>query len=136
MSRRSEVVIRVLLVDDDALLRSSYAEMLGDAGYHVTQAGTGRIALNMLRMIRFDILVTDVIMPDMDGLELIRAVRTFDADLRIIAISGGGTQFDYDYLPCADAFGADAGLLKPFAPDHLLDLISSGANRAGGPDRI
>ena len=117
--------MRVLLVDDDDVTREVLADILAEAGHHVVEAATGRVALDRLRRSRFDVLVTDVIMPEMDGLELIRAVRLVDTNLQIIAMSAGGSQFGFDFLPYANAFGANGMILKPVQPDELLELIGS-----------
>jgi len=113
----------ILLVDDDATIRFGCAHVLEREGYRVTQAETGRVALQLLRRKKFDILITDVIMPEMDGLELIRSVRAVDPDIRIIAMSGGSFRLDLDFLSFASAFGANASLMKPFASHQLLDLL-------------
>ncbi len=117
--------MRILLADDDDVTREVLADMLAEAGHHVVEASTGRVALDRLRRAHFDVLITDVIMPEMDGLELIRAVRLVDTNLRIIAMSAGGSQFGFDFLPYANAFGANGNILKPVQPDELLELIGS-----------
>jgi CheY-like chemotaxis protein len=115
-------MIRVLLVDDDAVTRGRCAHALSVSGCKVVAMESGRSALTALRIERFDVLVTDLVMPGMDGHELIRAVRAFDPKLCIIAMSGRARR-GLDLLPTANALGADAALEKPFAPIRLIDLV-------------
>ena len=116
-------MLRILLVDDDDVARETLADMLAENGYHVVEAKTGRVAMDRLRRASFDLLITDLIMPEMDGLELIRAVRAQDTELPIIAMSAAGSQFGFDFLPYAKAFGANGMILKPVKLEELIKLI-------------
>jgi CheY-like chemotaxis protein len=69
-------------------------------------------------------LITDIVMPEMDGVETLRAARQLDPDLPILAISGGGSFDPKDYLGIAQAFGATAVLPKPFRPAELVEMVS------------
>lgn len=121
--------MRLLFAEDDELLRETILADLEDAGYAVTAAANGAEALQALDQNRFDLLVTDIMMPVMDGLELILAVRGRKLDLRILAISGGGagrldsSSYGTDVLRVAERFGADAVLAKPFLPSQLIAAI-------------
>lgn len=115
--------ISVLVVDDDAMLREFIAQLLTRRGYAVMQAENGRHALTMVDGHMFRVVITDIVMPDMEGLATIRQLRArLGGATRIIAISGEGGDRTH-YLRHAAAFGADATLEKPFAPPELLSLI-------------
>jgi DNA-binding response OmpR family regulator len=94
-----------------------------NAGHQVTTAPNGAAALRALESGTFDVIVTDIVMPDMEGLELIRKVRKTHASLPIIAMSGGGTGSTQDYLALAANFGAAKTLEKPFALEDLTAAI-------------
>jgi CheY-like chemotaxis protein len=108
----------VLLVEDDRDTREMYSEYLSYSGLHVTEAPTGRRALESVRSHRPDVVVTDLAMPEMDGRELSRRLRSdrMTSDLPIIAVSG-------QLAPGERVAGADVVLEKPCAPDHLLHVI-------------
>ena len=108
----------VLLVEDDRDTREMYSEYLSYSGLHVTEARTGRRALESVRSRRPDVVVTDLAMPEMDGRELSRRLRSDrrTSDLPIIAVSG---QASYR----AREAGADVVLEKPCEPDTLLHVI-------------
>ncbi len=79
---------RILLVDDDDEVRAVTCDMIGELGYRIESVGTGEEALARIRVERFDLLITDVLMPGMNGVELARRVRTLDANLPILFSSG------------------------------------------------
>jgi CheY-like chemotaxis protein len=108
----------VLLVEDDRDTREMYSEYLSYSGLHVTEARTGRRALESVRSHRPDVVVTDLAMPEMDGRELSRRLRSDRAtsDLPIIAVSG-------QLAPGERVAGADVVLEKPCEPDRLLHVI-------------
>src|SRR3954462_6304175 len=119
MSMRDEVrPPRVLLVEDDRDTREMYCEYLSFSGMDVTEARNGRGALERAANMLPDIVVTDIAMPEMDGLELSRRLRSQEAtrDVPIIAVSGQASDV-------AREAGADVVLDKPCEPDHLLHVI-------------
>lgn len=113
----------ILLVDDTPELRKTIERLLTGAGHAVTSAENGAAALRELDRATFDVIVTDIVMPDMEGLELIRKVRKTHASLPIIAMSGGGRGSTEDYLALAANFGAAKTLEKPFALEALKAAI-------------
>jgi CheY-like chemotaxis protein len=113
----------VLLVDDAPELRRTIERLLANAGHEVTSAANGTAALRALEGGTFDVIVTDIVMPDMEGLELIRKVRKTYASLPIIAMSGGGRAGAEDYLALASSFGAAKTLEKPFPTETLTAAI-------------
>jgi CheY-like chemotaxis protein len=108
----------VLLVEDDRDTREMYSEFLSHSGLRVAEAPSGRRALESANEQCPDVVVTDLAMPGMDGLELSRRLRSSPStcDVPIIAVSGNASER-------AREAGADVVLEKPCAPDHLLHVI-------------
>jgi DNA-binding response OmpR family regulator len=117
-------VPRILLVDDDELLRGTLHQILVRAGYDVDDAPNGKIAVRGYRRQRCDLVITDIVMPDEEGLGTIRELRRVDPNVKIIAISGGGLGKAGDYLGIAQMLGAMRTLAKPFLPETLLEMIA------------
>ena len=115
----------ILVVDDDAAFRAAVCRVLTGAGHKVAEAKDGARALEFLKSERPDILVTDIIMPDGDGIELINAVKWRYPTMRILAISGRGNLGPLDLLKMAAMVGADATLAKPLAPEDLKSRIAA-----------
>lgn len=116
---------RILVVEDNEAFRNVLTEMLIKAGYEVQAASNGNQALVMCEEFRPDLVITDIIMPDKEGLETIQEFQSRCPDLRIIAMSGGGKFGPDSYLPLAKKLGAKACLQKPFMRDELLSTIQS-----------
>jgi len=116
---------RILVVDDDEAVRTSVRQALKRFGHMVTEAADGAAALRSLESEAVDLVITDIIMPEMEGIETIRILRRDRPDLPIIAMSGGGRGRSEDYLGVARTFGAACVLRKPFSPDDLLAAIAT-----------
>ena len=97
--------------------------MLDGAGHHVAEASGGKEGLKHLRCEPVDLVITDILMPDVDGLEIIREVRKAEPAPRIVAITGGGSRGAMHYLEGAVEFGADYALAKPFSKSQLISTI-------------
>ena len=110
---------RILLVDDDDLSRGAIHKMLERLGYAVHSTNQASDALVRYKMEPADLVVTDLIMPDTDGLELIQGLRRIDPEARVLAISGGGRVDAEEYLSVARKFGAVEVLTKPFTSATL-----------------
>jgi len=117
--------VRVLIVDDNLELLESLAVLLNSAGHEVDTAASAAEALAKQCARPADVLITDIFMPDTDGLEAVAAFRRGWPRLKIIAMSGGGRVAKGNYLETARIVGADAMLRKPFAPGELLALLGS-----------
>jgi len=115
----------ILVVDDEPALREILSHVLVDAGHRVTGAANGKEASRLLATAAFDIVLTDVIMPEKDGMQVISELRKKFPEVRIIAMSGGGHVSRDQYLKIAKGLGAHALLEKPFANQQLLDTIES-----------
>ena len=116
--KRLEFAATILVVDDDSSLRGMLREFLTGLGFRVIEAGTGIGADKQLRNHPVDLLMIDLVMPDREGIETIRAVRAEFAGLPILAMSGSEL-----YLNGAALLGADMVLQKPFDLDRLQELL-------------
>lgn len=112
----------ILLIDDDELLRGVLAKALEHHGHSVTQAGDGRLGVELARATKFDVVITDLVMPVQEGVETILMLRREHARLPIIAISGGVSNSGL-YLDIAARIGAQKVLAKPFMPQDLVRAI-------------
>jgi CheY-like chemotaxis protein len=115
----------ILVIDDDAFSRAAVQVLLEDEGYQVSCAVNGRDGLAIFRRLRPDLVVTDLIMPEMEGIETIRTLRSEWPGGSIIAMSGGARVGNADYLRMAKELGANAVLAKPFEPDDLIAMVES-----------
>lgn len=115
----------ILIIDDDAAVSQTLALILTRAGYQVSTAISGRKGLELLSNDAYDLVLTDIIMPELDGIEAIRRIRTDYPGLRVIAMSGGGQIDKADFLHMAEALGADRVLEKPVRGERLLELVGS-----------
>jgi len=116
---------RIVLFEDEAALRLLLAEVLEEAGHEVVSAGDGAASRDAGLMAAADVLITDLMMPGCDGLEVIANARAANPALRIIAMSGGGRTVTTDFLPMAQELGADRILHKPFLPDDLAAAVAA-----------
>jgi len=117
--------MRILVVDDNVDFLESMALLLGSAGYETETTNDGKKALALNDHQPADLLITDIFMPDTDGLETITQFRRRWPKLKIIALSGGGEVVRVDYLRMANRFGADATMRKPVEPRELLRTVAA-----------
>lgn len=110
---------QILLIDDDDMVRLTLVRGLERAGHSVTAAPDGTDGVTAFFDGGFDAVVTDILMPEQEGIETLRRIRAMDGDVPIIAISGGGAQVGTGYLDMASKLGADATLDKPVSADSL-----------------
>lgn len=116
----------ILVIEDDEDIRQMICEILEEEGYDTLQAANGIEGIEMLRKHQeIGIIVTDLLMPEKEGIETITDIRKDYPRLRILAISGGGICIPESYLSLAKAMGADATLSKPFGTQELLDAIEN-----------
>jgi DNA-binding response OmpR family regulator len=116
---------RVLVLEDDGALGIIMRSALEDAGHEVILAADGRIGLRVFGASKFEVVITDMLMPDMDGIEIVRTLRAYRSAVKIVAVSGGGALDHGDLLGTARRLGADATLAKPFTPHALRDLVAA-----------
>jgi DNA-binding response OmpR family regulator len=110
-------------MDDDELLRGALRVALEAAGYEVMEAADGDAGLRLQHEHPADLVLVDIFMPERDGLEVIKALRTEILQPQIIAMSGGGRTGQIEVLRAAATFGVARTLLKPFQPRDLLTAI-------------
>lgn len=115
---------RVLVVDDDDAIRHLCRVVLESAGYVVSVAANGADALRLVREMPMDLVVCDIFMPEMDGIETISELGKHWQACKVIAISGGSGDLP-DFLPVARHLGALRTLAKPFTPLALLSAVGS-----------
>ena len=115
---------KILLIDDEATVRATLRDMLEEAGHEVLEAGDGDEGLAVLDANTADAVITDLIMPQKEGIETIREVRARFPAMKILAISGGSAGH-MDYLEFAQKLGADKVLSKPLDFDELAQTVSA-----------
>ncbi len=115
--------MRILLIDDDDQLRVVIREQLESVGYEVVSARNGREGIQCYSASPTDLVITDLWMPEHEGLEIIRALRRVSPAPKIIAMLGDGRSDDLDWLLVAKKLGAQRVLHKPFRPRDLLGAI-------------
>src|SRR5258706_5328175 len=116
---------RILLIDDDDGVRSAFQNILRAAGHEVAAHGCGRAALAAAEAAAFDLVLTDVLMPDMDGVEILRAFSKRAPRPRLVVMTGGSAMLGMDLLSIAPALGADGTIAKPFPAKDLVAAVTS-----------
>ncbi len=114
---------QILLIDDDDAIRTVVRIALEHAGHTVTEAADGREGLQQLRARAPELVITDLIMPEREGLEIMMEARTTHPAIKFIAISGAGRRGS-DYLRVAKYLGAKRILAKPFTPEQLIAEVN------------
>ncbi len=114
----------LLVVDDDANIRQIMRFLLEAAGYRVLCAVDGKEAMKLIEAQPFDLILTDMLMPGSDGLELLSAMKKSRSTVRVLVMSGGGMIGVADYLKVAKKLGAHGVLEKPFTGETLLATVA------------
>lgn len=121
----------ILLVDDDQAVRDTLSDILLTAGYAVEQAEDGAIALSLIEQTEYDLIVLDVFMPEIDGIELIRVLDKRDTHPPLITISGGGGVLPPSWSSkITEVFGIASALTKPI---DMNDFLSAVKDALGSP---
>jgi CheY-like chemotaxis protein len=123
----------ILVIDDNEPVRGFLRAVLEGQGHRVTEAGQGRLAVQLLRQSSFDVVLTDIYMPDCDGLEVIMTLRREFPSIKIVAMSGGSG--DKNLLVVARQLGAHDVLEKPIDIDHLLGSVAGVLGNGGDAGR-
>lgn len=116
---------QILVIEDYADVRRLIRLTLEDADLDVFEAENGRVGLEINAAEEIDLIITDLLMPVMEGIETIRELRQKDLDIPVIAISGGGSMPPEHLIKYALGLGANAGLTKPVDLDELTGLVQS-----------
>jgi len=115
--------MKILVIDDDNLMRYTLARLLRSQGYEVVTAADGELGMTVFRSAAPDLVITDILMPEQEGIETIRLMRRERPAAKIIAISGGARLGDFDVLEMAHKLGADDVIRKPFDAGELLTRV-------------
>lgn len=116
---------KILIIDDDAVMRHALRSTLERRGHQVAEAGDGEAGVAVYKETVFDLVITDIIMPGMEGLETVMAIRKFSPAQKIIAMSAGGKGSADDYLQMAARFGAARTIRKPFEVNEFLSAVDA-----------
>ena len=111
---------KILVIDDNPVVRQTLTRVLEDEGYETLTATDGKRGLALYAAEQPDLVITDIIMPDKEGIETIRTMLRHNPNAKVIAISGGGRIGNTDFLQLARCVGACETLAKPFDPDELV----------------
>ena len=114
---------RILIIDDEAMIRGLLQKMLDREGYETVTASGGKAGIKIHRENPADLIITDLIMPEKEGIETIIELRREFQDVKIIAMSGGGKIRSETYLQMAKTLGAIKSIAKPFDRKELLKTI-------------
>ena len=114
----------ILVIDDERNVRESLSQALERTGHRVSLATNGNEGLAELQASRPDLVITDILMPEKEGMETIMEIHREWPEMRIIAISGGGRMSNMTFLDAAQKLGATMVLKKPFSVHELLEAVS------------
>lgn len=115
---------RILIIDDDRMVRDTLKIILTAAGHEVALSNDGKAGIEAYAALKPDLIITDILMPEKEGVETIQDLRQLAPGLPIIAISGGGRVGNMSFLKVAEHFGADRVFAKPFEPDEILGAVT------------
>jgi CheY-like chemotaxis protein len=115
---------KVLIIDDDLAVQDALKAVVESAGHDVLVAGNGREGIDLMKSDSADLVITDILMPVKEGIETIKELRSTWPSLPVIAISGGGSRGNLNFLDFARSFGASRVIAKPVEPDVLLATIA------------
>lgn len=115
---------RILIIDDEPLVRQSIRLGLRKLGHEIDDVENGSSGISLIKSNPYDLVISDIVMPGMSGIEVISEIRKQNDPIKVIAISGGGRLSDHDYLQEALANGADATLRKPIMLNELREIVS------------
>ncbi len=114
---------KILIIEDDLAFGKMLSVVLKRAGYEVYSASDGEAGMEQFKKLKCDLVVTDIYMPEKEGIEIIREIKEESPDTKIIAISGGGKSGEFIYLKFAGELGADLTFQKPFDHDEIVQAV-------------
>jgi len=121
---------KILVIDDEATVRYAVRSVLEREGHAVVEAQDGEDAIEILAREPVDVALVDIIMPNKEGMETTFQILRDYPDVRVVAISGGGRNLNFNFLRMAEKLGAHAALKKPFTDDQLIDAVRGGGGSA------
>jgi len=113
----------ILIIDDEESIRTSLGLMFKREGFNVLTADDGKKGMALFNKNQVDLVITDIVMPEKEGIETILELKKLLPDIPIIAISGGGRLAPDGYLKTAEQLGANYTFKKPFEQDDLLSTV-------------
>ena len=114
----------ILVIDDDATIQLVFSQFLTSLGHEITQAENGKKGMSMIQETRPDLVITDIMMPEMDGLEILMQLRNRNVSVPVIAISGGMRSLPVNFLQQAKLFGARYVFEKPVPLEVLRNAVT------------
>lgn len=125
---------RILVIDDDEAIRLALRKMLEVDGHEVVEATDGAHGMRLFRENPTDLVITDILMPEKEGFEVIRELRRDHPDIKVIAISGSVSRGGPDFLPQAGDMGASLTIPKPFSKEQVLGAVRDALGEDGSED--
>lgn len=122
---KREPIAKILIADDDPRVRRSLTQILTLEGYAVIEAGNGSEALELLERQGADVVLTDLYMPKIDGIELVIRLYEIHPEVKVLAMSGGGYLSKEEVLKRVGRLGVLGTLEKPFSSEAVLELVAS-----------
>ncbi len=119
----SRSLAKIVIIDDDISLRTAMRKMLERCGHAVREAPDGKVGLDLVRDGVPDLVISELIMPEAEGVETIMAIRQEFPTLKVLAVSGAGSADDWEPLKDAELLGANASLAKPFRAEDLCTIV-------------
>ena len=115
----------ILVIDDDELIRSLVKEILSRNNYQVDEAENGKVGLQKCKSRDYDLIITDIVMPEMEGISLIQKLNEFHPGIPVIAMTGNAHGRMDEFLELSQQLGANAVLAKPLHKDELVSTVTS-----------
>ena len=120
----------ILIIEDDEQFLGFVSELLTSEGFEILKAENGKEGIALLEDNQPDLILTDLLMPEKDGVRVISEVRSKFSHIPVVAMSGGQSVFSPVFLEAASSLGASETLTKPFTEEELLETINSVLNKA------
>lgn len=115
----------IIVIDDEEMVRATFRDLLEDMGYDVTEAADGGQGLKALEAHPAEVVITDLLMPNKEGIETILELRREKPNVKIIAVSGGGSTRQSNFLDMAKKLGADRVFSKPVDLNELAEAVKT-----------
>ena len=116
---------KILVIDDDDFVRGMVCNALRKENFLVEEAQNGNEGVSKSRSFKPEVVITDMLMPDKEGIETILEIKAVNKDIKVIAMSGGGASKNMTFLEMAKKVGAEQVLSKPFKPSAMIEAIRS-----------
>ena len=115
---------KILIIDDEPQIQTMLTKLFREEGYEVEAASNGNQGLQMFKASSYDLVITDIIMPEKEGLETIRDLKKIDPSVKIIVMTGGSNKYNSEmYLELGVKFGAITAFEKPIRRNQLLKKV-------------